>query len=80
MGVAEGYLKSIVMSMLIDEDNNSLNVMILKVASETIHYRVDPKDRVIAPWWNSECDKVLKKTKQVFKALPKNPTQKNIIF
>lgn len=63
----------------IDEMCDSIMAMILKVASESIPCRRCPRDRVIVPWWNIECEKVVKKTKEAFRRLRKNPTQENAI-
>lgn len=63
----------------IDEFNDSLSKMIFDVALRTIPCRGVPKDRVIVPWWNSDCDKAVKERKQAFKLLRSNPTQRNSI-
>lgn len=64
----------------IDEYYDSLTKMILKVALKTIPCRGAPKERVVVPWWNSDCDKAVKKRKQAFKTLRRNHTQENVIF
>ena len=48
----------------IDEFNDSLSKMIFDVAIMTITCRGVPKARVIVPWSNSDCNKVVKERKQ----------------
>lgn len=64
----------------IDDFNDSLSEMILNVALKTIPCRGAPKERVIVPWWNSDCDKAVKMRKQAFKTLRRCPIQKNVIY
>ena len=53
--------------------------MMLNVALKTIPCRGAPKERVIVPWWNSDCDKAVKMRTQAFKNLHRCPIQENVI-
>ena len=52
----------------------------LNVALKTIPCRGAPKERVIVPWWNSDCDKAIKMSKHAFKILHRCPIQENVFY
>lgn len=64
----------------IDDYNDSLSEVILNAALESIPCRGVPKERVIVPWWNSDCDKAVKKRNLAFRTLRRNITQENVIY
>lgn len=52
----------------------------LNVALKAIPCRGAPKERVIVPWWNSDCDKAVKMRKQAFKTLCRCSIQGNVFY
>ena len=79
-GSIEENLESINSDGSIDDHNNSLSEVILNAALESIPYKGVPKERVIVPWWNSDCDKAVKKRNEAFRELRRNVSLENVIY
>lgn len=73
-------LEGVISDGSIDDFNNSLSEVILNAAVEAIPCRGAPKERVIVPWWNRDCDKAVKERNRAFRTLRRNVTQENVIY
>lgn len=63
----------------IDKKNDSLNIIILNAASQSIPISKNQNKKTNVPWWNEKCTEAIKDRNKAFKKLRKTLTMDNLV-